>query len=76
MKLANIVVYKGDGEAWTPLTPSATPEWLKEPDIMGEMIAGYIVERDGDFYRAKKLGDSKIVLSQGKAVLHRRPTIQ
>lgn len=74
--LANIVVYQGDGESWTPLKPAETPEWLKEPQIMGEMVAGYIVERDGEFYRAKKLADSKLVLSQGKAVLHKRPTIQ
>jgi hypothetical protein len=76
VKFANIVVYRMAGQdQWEPIMPADTPALLKEPEVMGEMVAGYIIEHDGAFYRAKKLAESKVVLSQKRAVMHRRPQI-
>lgn len=76
MKLANIVVYQAADGKWTPILPADTPEWVKEPEVMGDMIAGAIVERDGQFFRARKVSDSKLVLHDGRVTAYRRPTIQ
>jgi hypothetical protein len=77
-KAATIVVYECVGpEEWKPLKPAEVPDWLKEPEVMGEMVKGWILEGvDGKFYRAKKLADSKVVMHQKRSVMHKRPTIQ
>lgn len=77
MKCANIVVYRANAEGgWDPLKAEDTPEDIKEPEIMGEMVSGLIIEYGEHFYRARKLSDSKIVMHEGRSVMHKRPVVQ
>ena len=47
--------YKGP---WDPLKPEDVPEWIKDQDILGELVAGQMCsdpKKDGKWYRAEKL---------------------
>ena len=41
MKQANLVILcSEDGKIWHPLKPDEVPAWVKEPAIVGRMVAG------------------------------------
>lgn len=67
MKAARFVVYRfaagQPAQPWVPLMPEDTPAWLKEPDPMGDMAQGAILEHEGNYYKAVKLEDSPIVVA-------------
>lgn len=52
-----------DGETWFPVEPALVPDWLKEPDVMGRMVAGDMVQQKSTilsatvlpWYRAEKM---------------------
>lgn len=55
-----IVYASPDGiTGWRPLIPEAVPEWVKQPDVMGNLAAGKIAFLQGDsqiipmWYRAE-----------------------
>lgn len=46
MTEAHIVILKSeDGRAhWHPVTPDQVPEFLKDPDVMGRLVAGEMAQ--------------------------------
>lgn len=45
------------------MMPKDTPEFLKDPEAVADLVQGAILEdADGVFYRAKRLADSPMVL--------------
>lgn len=61
--IANLVIFQFIASEWVPLMPAQTPSWLKEPEAIADLVAGSIVESDGEFFRAHRLADSPLVLS-------------
>lgn len=72
-KVATLVVlHSPDTEDWKPVMPAETPEWVKEPDVMGRLVAGDMAHREGEgWYRVQKLADSPLLLPKPKAIEHR-----
>ena len=61
--IANLVVFQFIESAWKPLLPKDTPAWLKEPDAVADLVDGAILEAEGEYFRAYRLGDSPLILS-------------
>ena len=63
MNTANLIIYASVNgrDTWHPLLPDEVPEWLKEPDTMGYLVAGEMAFKpsEGDsgslWYRAEKV---------------------
>lgn len=62
-KQAHFIVYRsphGRGD-WTPVLPQDVPEWVKDPDVMGEMARGNAACKNdegptgSDWFRADKI---------------------
>ena len=40
-----IILRSANGEdGWTPVKPDDVPAWLKEPDVMGRLVAGEMAQ--------------------------------
>lgn len=54
---ANAVIFVStDGDNWSPVKPYNVPKALKDPEAMGYLMAGEIIElADGDLYKAQKV---------------------
>lgn len=58
---ANLVIYASNNgrDGWEPVKPDEVPGWLKEPDVIGHLVAGETAmnPREGDkgssWYRAE-----------------------
>lgn len=58
-----ILVAETDEGPWTPMRPIDVPNWLKHPDIMGEMAAGNMChdpKQGPQWYRAEKIQDQPL----------------
>ena len=56
-KLAPLVVYASrDGVDWGVVHPDQVPEFLKDPETMGQLVKGNMAKGPGDdvWYRAEK----------------------
>lgn len=52
------VVFKSiDGESWEPVTGQKVPQWVRDHDVMADMIDGAIValQDDGPYFKAQHL---------------------
>lgn len=57
-RVAQFVFYVSDDgiDNWSPLKPDEVPEELKDPDLIGYMAAGEILESpESKFYRVQKM---------------------
>lgn len=64
MAHANLVIFRfAEGDRWQPLFPREVPEWLKSDEAMTDLVAGAVLERDGEFYAAAKQ-DSPIIVPE------------
>ena len=57
MNLAPMVVYSSkDTVQWLPVFPGDVPEFLKEPEVMGQLVKGYMAKapQDDIWYRAER----------------------
>lgn len=62
MNTANLIIYasKNGRDGWEPVLPDSVPEWVKDPDTLGRMVAGDMAFKpnEGDkgsmWYRAEK----------------------
>lgn len=54
-----IYVSPNGRDNWQPVLPADVPEWLKAPDILGELVAGEMAckadEEPPVWYRAEKV---------------------
>jgi len=40
-----VILRSANGEDdWTPVKPEDVPDWLRDPDVMGRLVAGYIAQ--------------------------------
>lgn len=67
MNVANLAIAQWIPEVskWVAQMPVAIPDWVKDPEVISDLVDGHIVERDGEFYRAHRLADSPLVLPSG-----------
>lgn len=64
--LVNLAILKCVGEdEWEPIKPSDLPDWIKDPEVIGELTVGAILEHDGLYYRGHALADTGLILPQG-----------
>ncbi len=65
-KVARAVILKSDDEVrWEPVRPEDVPEWLKEEDVMGNLVAGAMAKREGTpWFRAQVLDSSPILVDR------------
>lgn len=51
-----VVFVSDDAENWTPVMAYNLPDWVKNDDVMSDMLAGIIVslEETGPFYKAER----------------------
>jgi hypothetical protein len=58
-KLARVVVYKAakDEGPWEVVDPKDHPDFIKDPDVMGKMLAGFTAQAPGAaiMYTAKMM---------------------
>ena len=64
--LAMLIIYASpDGNAgWTPVLPADVPDWVKDPDTLGKMIAGNACQNPNSasrstWYRAVRVMSSE-----------------
>ncbi|MCA9340177.1 MAG: hypothetical protein KDA17_04660 [Candidatus Saccharibacteria bacterium] len=52
-----VVFVSDDAQSWQPVKAFNVPDWVKEPDVMSDMLTGVIVslEEAGPFYKAKRV---------------------
>lgn len=54
-----IYVSPNGRENWQPVLPQDVPEWLKDPDILGELVSGEMACKADEeipvWYRAEKV---------------------
>lgn len=62
MNLAMLIIYASpDGNTgWTPVLPADVPDWVKDPDILANMIAGQACQNQSSasrttWYRAVRV---------------------
>ncbi len=62
MNLAMLIIYASpDGNTgWIPVLPADVPDWVKDPDILGKMIAGQMCQNPNSvsrttWYQAKRI---------------------
>lgn len=63
MKQENIAIMRSENgrDGWVPVPPAEVPDWLKEPDVMGNLVAGNMACKndEGDkgsaWYRAERV---------------------
>ena len=50
-----IVMVSDDAHHWRMLMPEEVPDWLKDPDVMGDMMAGEVVSNMNEdcYYRVQ-----------------------
>lgn len=67
MKTTNLVIYHyaGEPDKWRALPPHEVPEWVRGPEVVADLVEGYIVNRDGAYYRAKEEPLSILLLEGG-----------
>jgi hypothetical protein len=56
--LAIIYVSTDDGETWSAVNPVSVPDWLKEPDVMANLLHGECAQNrmfPMVWYRAQKI---------------------
>lgn len=64
LKQAMIVVFASeDGETgWAPLRPEEVPAWVKDEDVLGNLLAGDIAQDpqtgDGRWFRAQRVANT------------------
>ena len=79
MKLARLVVLESEsGEApWHPVPPTDVPEWVKDPEVVGSLIAGEMAQcGDSGWFRAEKLEDSTLLVSAAPNLKHKPEVLQ
>lgn len=70
MKAAVIVILSCDDsnappEQWEPVLPDMVPAELKDPDVMGLLVAGEMCQLGvGPWYRAVKIEDASIAIAK------------
>lgn len=65
MKAGTLVIYRSSTgkRKWKPVLPAAVPAWLKDPEVLGRLVAGEMAHKPKEgWYRAEKLADSPIVI--------------
>lgn len=63
MTEANLIIYCSINgrDVWAPVLPAEVPEWVKDPDIMGRLVAGEMCSDVAEgvtgslWYRAEKV---------------------
>lgn len=67
MNLANVAIAKWDEniEKWVAQMPKDLPDWVKDPQVIADIVEGGIVELNGEFYYGHVTGDTGLVLPQG-----------
>lgn len=60
IKQAVCIVYVStdDGKTWAPVKPEAVPEWVKNPDVMANLIHGEMAQDKTAplaWYRAERI---------------------
>ena len=62
MAEANLVIFKGPSsdapaEDWEPVKPYNVPDWVSDPDVLGEMLASgaCVSKNDNEWYRVEEL---------------------
>lgn len=63
MKQIALVIYHSSNgrDNWTPVMFDSVPEWVKEPEVMGRLVAGEQCmdakqgDRGSDWYMAKRI---------------------
>lgn len=61
MSQANLIIFESPNgrDNWKPLPPDQVPEWVKNPDILGQLVAGEICmdaaigDKGSPWYRAE-----------------------
>lgn len=60
MKMGQLIIFisRDGGETWQPMMPSEVPQWVRHPDILGEMMIGNMAtdpNKGPEWYRAEHL---------------------
>ena len=64
--IVNMAILKCVGEdQWEPIMPADLPDWIKDPEAIGELAVGAILEHDGLYYRGHATADTRILVPQG-----------
>jgi len=62
-KQAQLVIYQSESgrDGWKPVLPEAVPAWVKDPDVMGRLVAGEMCmdpkcgDKGSAWYRAEQV---------------------
>lgn len=71
MKAATLVIWhsRTGKRKWNPVLPAEVPEWVKDKDVLGRLVAGEKAYMKGyGWFRAEKIADSPILLPQPRRV--------
>lgn len=76
MKTANLVILRSpDLKAWEPVLPKNVPEWVKDPEVIGHLVTGHMVqdgnEEVGYWYRAEEGPKPMVVLPNAPNLKHK-----
>ena len=52
-----VVFTSADGESWDPVPGYNVPDWVRDHEVMADMLEGFIVslQDSGPFYKAERL---------------------
>lgn len=59
--MAIVFVSTDDGKTWTPCKPDQVPDWVKEPDVMANLLHGECAQQKNGlaWYRAERIEGGK-----------------
>ena len=78
MRIGRIIVLASESgvDNWKAVPPESIPEWIKDPQTMGYLVAGDMAQADnGEWYRAHKIEDTPIVVPPEAKLTHKREVL-
>lgn len=70
IKKAVFVMYQSENgrDNWTLVHPDDVPEWLKDPEVMGQLVCGHMAMKTDEGPRGSPYYRAEVVLPQGDRV--------